>query len=161
MGGKISSFGKALWGGIKKVGSKVMPVFNGIRSGISKGFDFVKKIPVIGDIADKAASTPIPQLKGLSLKDIGSKASGVLDTANKINDHIQGSGSGSRPRPSRFIGSRKRPDALPDLPVGVAVPRQKASVGFQPSEPLYKLTGGFNTAQQPTAIMAQSGRRGR
>ena len=150
MGGKISSFGKALWGGVKKVGSKVMPVFNGIRSGISKGFDFVKKMPVIGDMADKAASMPIPQLKGLSLKDIGSKASGVVDTANKINDYIQGSGGSSRP--SRF----KRPDALPDLPMGVPVPRQKASVGFQPSEPLFKL-------QPPEAISQHmsSGRRGR
>jgi hypothetical protein len=73
----------SVWNGIKSGGSRVLNWANKARDGINKGWNFVKKIPVVGNIADRAASLKLP-LINMSLKDVAGTADTALDTANDI-----------------------------------------------------------------------------
>ena len=131
MGGAVSAvknFGGRIFEGLKKGGSKVLDVANTIRSGVKKGYNFVSKIPIIGNMVNKIAETPIPLLKGMSIKDVGRVADSALDTANFVGD-MAGLRDNKQPAPpskqlnlvdvSRMIGQRGQ----------IQMPRNK---GFMP-----------------------------
>lgn len=80
----IKDVGGKILGGLSKAGGAVLNIGNKVKDGISKGFDFVKKIPVIGDVVDTLASAPI--IKGMSLKDLANKA----DTALQVGQSVKG-----------------------------------------------------------------------
>lgn len=77
----IKNIGKKIFGGIANVGKKVLSIPNTIKGGLTKAYDFVKKIPVIGDIAQTVANAPI--IRGYSPAQIAGMASQGLDLANK------------------------------------------------------------------------------
>jgi len=60
-----------------------------IRSGIGKAWDFVKRLPIIGNLAEGAVNTPIPFLNGASVKNIADGASTALDVANDVRKTIE------------------------------------------------------------------------
>ena len=72
-----------LWDFVKNIGSKILGMANSARDTVSKIYSGIKKIPVIGNIADGLASMNIPGV-GMSAKDIANKASDYLDTANSL-----------------------------------------------------------------------------
>jgi hypothetical protein len=49
----------------------------------------VKNIPVIGNLADRLANTPIPMFGGKTAKEIAGTAGTVIDTGRSVNDIIQ------------------------------------------------------------------------
>lgn len=92
-----------LWSGIKNVGSKVwgglrsglhtiVGIGNKIRSGLQTGWDFVKKIPVIGNLAQAAVKIPIPYFGDKSLDDLASIGKTALDVGNVADKVINGQG---------------------------------------------------------------------
>ena len=72
-----------IWDSLKNFGSKILGMANGVRDTVSKIYSGIKKIPVIGNVADGLASMNIPGV-GMSAKDIANKVSGYLDTANSL-----------------------------------------------------------------------------
>jgi hypothetical protein len=95
----------------RDMGRKVLGWGNTIRSGINKGYNFVKKIPVIGNLVDKGLNTPIPMLGGMSLGGIGSVASTALDVGNSINGGDYSGAvksAGNLPAPSWMVNAVKR-----------------------------------------------------
>jgi hypothetical protein len=66
-------------GGFKKV----LDFGNGIRRGVSKGYNFVKKIPVVGNLVDKLLDTPLPYI-GASARQIGHGLDTALDVGNEV-----------------------------------------------------------------------------
>lgn len=80
----LKSFGGDIWGGIKKVGGKVLDIGRKARDIVSGGWEKLQKIPVIGKIAENLASRGIPILGGQSLKDIAKTASDVLDVGESV-----------------------------------------------------------------------------
>ena len=74
---KVIDFGK-------RIGSTVLDVGNRARDFIGKGYDFIRKIPVIGPMAEQLVNKPIPQLKGLTAKQIAEMGSKGLDIGNKF-----------------------------------------------------------------------------
>ncbi len=87
----LRNFGSSIWGGLKNGFNKVIGIGNTVRNGIRRGWDFVKNIPVIGNIAKNAANTTLP-LIGQSLGQLGQKASDALDTANEVNRYVNPGG---------------------------------------------------------------------
>lgn len=83
-GSGVKKFFTKAWDGVKSIGSKVLGIGSTIRDGIGKGFNFVKKIPVVGQIVEKAVDTPIPFLKGATLRQVGDVASSALDTGQSL-----------------------------------------------------------------------------
>jgi hypothetical protein len=67
--------------GICNIGQKVLSIPNVIREGISKGYNFLSNIPVIGDITKNLANTPV--FRGMSAAQLANIASQGLDIANK------------------------------------------------------------------------------
>jgi hypothetical protein len=80
----LKRFAGRVWGGIKSAGGRVLDIGNKIRDGINKGYNIVKKIPVVGNVVDKMIDTPIPLLGGMSLKNIAGTANTALDVGNDI-----------------------------------------------------------------------------
>ncbi len=91
----LKRFAGKVWGGIKSAGGRVLDIGNKIRDGINKGYNFVRKIPVVGNAVDKLLSTPIPVLGGLSLKSIADTANTALDVGNDIG-RLTGMRSGGK-----------------------------------------------------------------
>lgn len=93
----IKNVGSSVWNGLKKGVGVVSDIGNKIRGGIGSAWNFIKKIPVIGNLAEKAVNTPIPFLGGASLSNVAQGASTGLDVVNGINGVVNGqSGSGRR-----------------------------------------------------------------
>jgi hypothetical protein len=80
----IKKVGGGILNGISKVGGGILNVGNKVKDGISKGFDVIKKIPIIGDIAQTAVN--IPLIKGKSIADIA----GIADQALKTGEGVMG-----------------------------------------------------------------------
>jgi hypothetical protein len=83
----LISGARGLWGGLKSGFNKVLDLGNTVRNGVQKGWDFVKNIPVIGNIAKNVSTMPIPII-GQSLSQIADKASNALDTGNEIGRFV-------------------------------------------------------------------------
>ena len=67
---------------LKNAGKKVLGFANTVRGGIKSGFDFVKKIPLVGTLVNKALDVPV--LGGQSLNSIGNIADTALDVGNSL-----------------------------------------------------------------------------
>lgn len=77
----IKNVGKKIFGGIGDVGKKILKIPNAIKSGVTKVYDFVKKVPVVGDVVQSVANAPI--IRGYSPAQLAGMASQGLDLANK------------------------------------------------------------------------------
>lgn len=88
MGNKVMGVGKKILSGVGSVGSKILDGFNATRDFAKKGWQVVQKIPVIGDIAQKASHMNIPIINR-SLSDITGVASDVLDDVNRVAGKIK------------------------------------------------------------------------
>jgi hypothetical protein len=82
--------GSRILGGIAKAGSRILDIGNKAKDVITKGYNVAKRIPIIGDFAEQAVNTPIPQLGGMSANQIGKNFDKGLDVGNKARDIIGG-----------------------------------------------------------------------
>jgi hypothetical protein len=83
----LKNFGSKIFNGIRKGVSFITNVGNKARNIISKGYNAIQQIPVIGGITKNLAETNIP-LIGMSAKDLAGKASNYLDVANDVSNLI-------------------------------------------------------------------------
>ena len=97
----IKSVGGSILGGVKSLGRGILNVGNTIRSGISKGLDIARKIPVVGGLVDEALNMPLPGV-GVSLSEVGGIADTALNTVNNVADVVSNA--------SDVIESAKRGD---------------------------------------------------
>lgn len=106
-GKKILDFGRSGLNKVVDIGSKA-------KDWISKGYNTVKSIPIIGDFVDQMAGTNIP-LINMSAKDIAGGADRALGVAQQIN---------------RIVNPEQPPPRMPLPPTplgrmsGVALPRR-------------------------------------
>ena len=84
----------------KKVGSTVLDVGRKARDWIGGAFNTIKRIPIIGGIAEKLVDIPTP-LGGLSARQITDMGSKAIDAGGRIEqgDIIGGITDGMRIRP--------------------------------------------------------------
>lgn len=73
-----------VWDTARNVGGKILGGANRAREMVGRGWNAVKNVPIIGNIADRLAGTPIPFLKGVSIKDLARTASGGIDMINRV-----------------------------------------------------------------------------
>lgn len=83
----VKKIGKGLWNGVKKVGKFVSDTGDKIKGGIGKAYNFVKGIPVIGNMVEEAINKPV--LEGLSVKDIANTADSKFQQFKGVNNAIQ------------------------------------------------------------------------
>ena len=83
---------KSVFGGLSKGARSVYNMGNTIKTGISKGVSFAKKIPIIGDVVDSALNVPLPYV-GMSANQLGSfadKGLSRLGTGADVVDRVGG-----------------------------------------------------------------------
>ena len=69
------------------IGNRILDFGNTVRGGIGKAWDFVKRLPIIGNLAETAVNTPF--IGGMSVKNIADGASTALDVANDVRKTIE------------------------------------------------------------------------
>ena len=86
---KVKKVGKSVWGGVKKVGKWVSDTGDAVKSGIGKAYNFVKGIPVIGNLVEQGLNKQIPYIGGLSVKDVAGIADEKFKQFKGVNEAIQ------------------------------------------------------------------------
>jgi hypothetical protein len=122
----LKSFGSTIWDGIKQGANGVLGVANKIRDGIGAGYNFVKGIPVIGNLVDKG----LDRLKigGVGVKDLAGMASDALDAGNSVNGYINPPSQVAVPSQADEIISRLPAPQAPakaTVPPGTVIPQGK------------------------------------
>jgi hypothetical protein len=77
-----------LFDSIKNVARKVVDFGNRAKKIIGSGYNFIRKIPVVGNFVDTLASQNLP-LVGMSAKDIAGYLDKGLGIANDVNNGLQ------------------------------------------------------------------------
>ena len=83
----VKKAGKSAWNGVKKVGKFVSDTGDAVKSGIGKAYNFVKGIPIIGNMVEEGLNKPV--FKGLSVKDIAGIADDKFKQFQGVNEAIQ------------------------------------------------------------------------
>ena len=76
-----------IYDGVKWGANKVLDVGQAVRNGLGSAFDTVKRIPVLGALAEGLANAKIPIIN-TSLSDIAGHANNLLNTGEKIASDI-------------------------------------------------------------------------
>ena len=83
----VKKIGKSVWNGAKKVGKWVSNAGDTVKNAIGKGYNFIKGIPIIGNMVDNAIDQPI--LEGLSVRDIAGAADAKFKQFQGVNEKMQ------------------------------------------------------------------------
>lgn len=113
----IKNTAGSIWNGIKQGAQGVMDVGGKIRDGISSGYNFIKNIPIVGNLVDQG----LDKLKigGIGVKDIAGMASDALDVGQQINGYIN-----PKAPVSAADEQISRISAAPPAPAKATVPKQ-------------------------------------
>jgi hypothetical protein len=90
-------------------GSKILGGLNKARDFTKNVYGTVKKIPIIGNVVDALADTPIPYI-GMSAKNIAGYVDKGIDVGNGIRDVVN---SARMPRPPDYNARRQPLPAVP------------------------------------------------
>jgi hypothetical protein len=113
----LKNFGSTIWSGIKEGANGVINVGSKIRDGVKAGYDFVKNIPVIGNLIDQGLDKV--KIGGVGVKDLAGMASDGLDAATGVNNYIN-------PKQDEAISRLPQPNA-PDK-MNIPDPRIEANL---------------------------------
>lgn len=112
----MGGFGSKILSGAGKVGSTILGGLTKARDFAGKVYNTAKNIPVIGNIVETLADTPIPYV-GLSAKTLGGYASKGIDVANDVSNAIR---DFDKPRRGQVLSSLPNPPSrrlpLPPIP---------------------------------------------
>ena len=83
----VKKIGKSVWNGVKKVGKFVADTGDKIKGGIGKAYNFVKGIPVIGNMVEDALDKPV--FEGMSVRNIAGAVDGKFQQFKGVNKALQ------------------------------------------------------------------------
>lgn len=112
----LKSFGRGVLGGLSKVGTGILGGLTKARDWVKEKYGKLKDIPVIGSVAEKLASTGIPLLEGLSLKDVAGKVSDAIDLGQDLKSAI---GSRDIGKGAEALKGLRRIGRDPFKPIGI------------------------------------------
>ena len=104
----IKNLGSKIYDGLKTGVNKVIDVGSSVRDGIKKGYEFVRKIPVLGSAVDGIADLQGPG--GITLRKLAEKGSDALD-------NLKGFASGAGLSDDNTAQETGPPASLDDVPL--------------------------------------------